>query len=170
MLGLWNDSYKTKHPHRYGDEDSYLLAEKFLHGLNVEDWGCGEGRFGDFHVGGYVGIDGSAGPAYIKDDLRTRLEFSEGILLRHVLEHNTDWRKILENAVKSATRVLVIVLFTPLQDKTRQLGWNPTQGVPDLGFSLDDLSEILPKNTEFHLDIPSPSTQYRIEHVIVVRK
>lgn len=170
MLGLWSHAYKERQPERYGSDESYLLAEKFLCGLAVEDWGCGEGRFADFHVGPYLGVDGSAGPAHIKDDLRDRLEFSEGILLRHVLEHNKDWRKVIENALKSATKMLVIVLFTPLQEKTHEIAWNPGVGVPDIGFELADLLHAIGIPVEMHLDIPSPSTQYRVEHVLVVRK
>ena len=172
MLGLWNKSYREHIPSRYGADESYLLAEKFLHGLDVEDWGCGHQRFKDYHVGGYIGIDGSDNgiPATITADLRERAEYSQGILLRHVLEHNRDWRKVLKNALKSYTHTLVIVLFTPLQERTHELCFTPAVGVPDIGFSLSDLRAELPAKVEEHLDIKSPSTQYGVEHLFVVRK
>jgi hypothetical protein len=147
------------------------MAEKYLRGLDVEDWGCGEGRFRDFHVGGYAGIDGSdTDGAVIKADLRKRLSAAPGILLRHVLEHNFSWQLILENALKSCTDTLVIVLFTPFRDKTEAISWTSGIEVPDIGFALADLRKELPSDVEEHLNIYSPSTQYGVEHYFVVRK
>ncbi len=172
MLGLWSKTYEQMIPHRYGGDDSYVFAEKYLKGLDVEDWGCGEGRFKDFHTGVYIGVDGSMANhrCHIVADLRKRRLYSPGILLRHVLEHNEEWQKVLRNAVRCATNTLVIVLFTPLQEKTHQIGWSDEIKVPDIGFALEDIRAFLPKGTEEHLNIPSPSTQYGVEHIFVVMK
>lgn len=172
MMGLWNSSYaKSKNHHRYGDADSYILAEKFLCGLEIEDWGCGLCRFRDFHIGKYHGIDGSLSPyADSVDDLRKRKSSVDGILLRHVLEHNIAWKAILKNALLSAKKTLVIVIFTPFQSRTHAIGWSKEIGVPDIGFSIADLRSVLPKTTEEHLNIPSPSTQYGLEHLFVIRQ
>lgn len=172
MLGLWSKTYEQMIPHRYGGDETYLCAESYLKGLDVEDWGCGEGRFKDFHNGVYIGIDGSkANPrCHIVADLRKRRSYSPGILLRHVLEHNIDWQVILKNAVKCATNTLVVVLFTPFQQTTKQIGWSDEIKVPDIGFALEDIRALLPKVFEEHTNIPSPSTQYGVEHVFVVMK
>lgn len=171
MIDLWNDSYVTPNPVRYGDETTYAMAENYLHGMVVADWGCGECRFETFHEGPYLGIDGSVAPINrYKADLRAYKGKSQGVLLRHVLEHNEDWRQILKNALEAATDTLVLIVFTPFQDKTGVIAPSGLPGVPDIGFSLEDLREILPKHTQEQLNIESPSTQYKIEHMFIVKQ
>jgi hypothetical protein len=172
MMGLWDKTYaKSKNHERYGSAESYLFAEKFLYGMDVEDWGCGLCRFRDFHAGKYRGIDGSKSPyADVVDDLRKRRSSVSGILLRHVLEHNVAWRQILKNAIHSAKKVAVVIIFTPFQSATHAIGWSNEIGVPDIGFSLADLRKEMPAGTEEHLNITSPSTQYGVEHLFAVRK
>jgi hypothetical protein len=172
MMGLWNNTYSKDIPReRYGNELTYVLAEKFLHSLDIEDWGCGTGRFKDYHIGGYLGVDGSRSKyCDLVADLRKRKSHVPGILLRHVIEHNVAWRTIVKNAIASATKTVVIVLFTPFQEKTHAIGWSDEIGVPDIGFSLDEMRAHLPKKTEEHLNISSPSTQYGVEHLFVVEK
>lgn len=115
MLGRWTPWYGAGHRACYGPSETYALAETWLKGLSIEDWGCGYAQFRGLHEGGYRGIDGTAGWADHVADLRTyQPELRpEGLLLRHVLEHNPDWRRVLENAVASFQKRMVLVLFTP---------------------------------------------------------
>lgn len=172
MIGAWAKAYERQNSdHRYGDTRSYEFIEGFLRGLDTEDWGCGLGTFQKYHQGGYAGVDGTKTPfCHVVADLRERKSNVPGILLRHVLEHNVDWRTILKNAIESCQKTLVVVLFTPFQTETKQISWSDEVGVPDIGFSYADLRKELPKDVEEYLDIPSPSTQYGIEHIFVVRK
>jgi hypothetical protein len=88
----------------YGDSTTYHLAADFLIDVaEVEDWGCGYGGFRKFCKTKYIGIDGSSySPAASKIvDLADYRSEAEGILVRHVLEHNYEWESILQNAVSS---------------------------------------------------------------------
>lgn len=137
MLGRWDPWYRApRFAHFYGPADTYAIAETWLRGLSVEDWGCGYARFGQVHEGEYVGVDGSGPWAHVHADLRAAPTGArpEGLLLRHVLEHNPDWRAILTHAAARFTRRLVLVVFTPdsgsLED--RPVGHVPELGVVDL--------------------------------------
>src|SRR5579863_9973824 len=87
---------------RYGHSDeSYIRAAKFLDdGGVVQDWGCGGGYARQFFTN-YLGIDGTNDFCDIQADLRTLQTNCHSILLRHVLEHNFEWEKILTNAIES---------------------------------------------------------------------
>ena len=114
MLGRWAPWYGPGRPPRsYGPADTYRIAADWLEGLAVADWGCGYGAFRAHHRGAYLGVDGTAGAADVVADLRSYRTPSEGVLLRHVLEHNPDWRPILDGAIASFTRRMVLVVFTP---------------------------------------------------------
>ncbi len=117
MLNRWAPWYEAEGPNalgrNYGPTTTYTIAEDALRGLDVEDWGCGFGYFRTVHSGGYVGVDGTAGYCDVVADLTEYRSSSPGILLRGVLDHNAEWRKILTNALASFTEVLVVGLFTP---------------------------------------------------------
>lgn len=117
MLGRWAPWYSSKQrlAHHYGPPTTYVVAEEWLAGLSVEDWGCGYAQFKGFHQGGYWGVDGTPGWCDEVADLTIPLrgKAPEGLLLRHVLEHNTEWRMILRNAVDSFQKRMVLVVFTP---------------------------------------------------------
>ena len=88
MLGRWAPWYSRGHRQSYGPTNTYYVAQEWLAGLSVEDWGCGYARFKEFHKGPYKGVDGTAGWADHIADLTTYRSDVEGILLRHVLDHN----------------------------------------------------------------------------------
>ena len=120
MLSKWAPWYSKGHKACYGPSDTYKLAAEWLKGLAIEDWGCGYAQFKTFHEGPYTGIDGTDGSCDWVADLRLPLDAQiphrkevEGILIRHILEHNPDWRLILKNAVASFKTRMVLVVFTP---------------------------------------------------------
>jgi hypothetical protein len=146
MLGRWMGTRWAGA--RYGADDlSYRKAAQFLDGGPVEDWGCGTAYARQFFTHPYTGVDGTADFCDVVADLRIYRSHTYGILLRHVLEHNFEWRRILENALASCQR-LALVIFTPFEETTRQIAWNQGVEVPDLSFRKQDLTECLPRYTE----------------------
>jgi hypothetical protein len=157
---------------KYGDVLTYLMAAAFLAGCEeVEDWGCGRGGFRRFCPGRYIGVDGSKTPYASRIvELGTYQSSVDGVLLRHVLEHNYNWPAILEAAVKSFRRRLCVVLFTPFADTTRELRHNGESGVdvPDLALAPAEIEAHF-KGLEWKLypNLKSKS-QYGVEHVYCV--
>src|SRR3954447_20891825 len=104
-LGKWDTWYAgLSEPEPYGDVMSYRLAAEWLASCaSIADWGCGKGAFRGFvDADRYVGFDGSSTP--FADRVVDLTDFgyaSDGILLRHVIEHDYEWRKILHNAAAS---------------------------------------------------------------------
>jgi hypothetical protein len=116
-LGRWDEFYKTLPPEPsafyYGDTETYRIGAEFLYGCEtIEDWGTGGGGFKRYCPEA-IGIDGSHTPFADKiADLSVYTSDVDGIFMRHVLEHNIDWKDILENALKSARKKVCVVLFT----------------------------------------------------------
>jgi len=145
-LGRWSNWYaRAAQQIPYGDPTTYSMAEEWLRGLYVEDWGCGYGWFRNVHVGGYRGIDGTHSLwCDAVEDLTTYRSNVSGILLRHVLEHNHEWEKILDNAVASFVDKICIILFTPLTKETVVIDDDVCgMGVPDIAFNINDILERL---------------------------
>ena len=175
-LGKWNAFYlKQIGPVRFGDDDvTYRKAGAFLADLaTVEDWGCGAGWFRQYLPPSvqYRGVDGSRSPyADAIVDLATYASDVDGILLRHVLEHNDDWRSVLANAVRSFRKKLVIVLFTPFSEATRILVRYEEMDIPDLSFCKSDLIPFL-QGFRWHLEEGiRTKTQYGVEHIFFIEK
>ncbi len=171
----WDPLYRgVRSPHPYGDTRTYEKAARFLAGLStVEDWGCGCAwlkRYLDPSVG-YQGIDGSQSPfADRVTDLAGYRSRADGIVLRHVLEHNPDWEAVLTNAVASFRKRLVIVLFTPFAGTTRPIAENASLGVPDLSFARADLVRHFAELRWSLEENLATQTQYGVEHLFYVEK
>lgn len=169
ILGKWNYGTTPKFP--YGDETSYRKAMEFLDGpYIIEDWGCGVAWARRFvKRGRYIGIDGSWSMHMdLVADLRTYRSSSDAILMRHILEHNWDWRKILENALTSFRKKFCLIIFTPFGPETKQIA-TTWETVPDLSFKKDDLLEFLKPFTFTEESIKS-DTQYGSEHLFFVTR
>ena len=175
-LGKWDDWYRDFHAHApdpflYGDTVTYRMAAAFLVDVaTVEDWGCGAGGFRRFCKSVYVGIDGSQTPFADRIvDLCQYQSRVEGILIRHVLEHNDAWEGVLENAVRSFTKKLCLILFTPFGETTQVLSRNcHGVNVPDISFCRSDIERKLTGlRWELFDNIPT-TTQYGIEHVYMI--
>lgn len=179
-VGKWDEHYAnlTK-SEPYGDVTTYVEAAEWMSNCRrIEDWGCGKGYFRQVLAEldpdiEYLGVDGSASPfADVVTDLTTYTSTSEGILLRHVLEHDYDWRKILDNAIASFTKKLIIVLFTPTVPETKVLKTEPDYGdVPVISFRLGDVLEPIkyaePK-THGKVDVYQTGSEYGVETMIKV--
>jgi hypothetical protein len=142
-IGKWDHWYSDLHvAEPYGDLQTYDIGATFLRPCaTVEDWGCGKGWLRHYVDGDrYRGVDGSQTPfADEIVDLRTYRSHVDGIFMRHVLEHDIEWRSILTNALLSAQDRLALILFTPLADHQAELAYCDEVGVPDLALPRAEL-------------------------------
>jgi hypothetical protein len=185
-MDKWNIYYqhRTKEmgPIPYGDTFTYGKGYEFLKTCKkIEDWGCGLGGFKYFIKSedsiDYVGIDGSITPwSVVKADLLHYKSETEGIFMRHIIEHNYEWETLLRNAFQSFSKKMCLILFTPFTEKTTQIAYesNVIHGVhvPDISFSRDDLIKLIEQyGITYRLETYAPSgTQYGVEHIFYLEK
>jgi FkbM family methyltransferase len=170
----WNFIYdSTDQVISYGDEVTYSKGAAFLSDCaQIEDRGCGFGYFSKFVPAEiYIGIDGSNSKvATIKADLAEYKSSVEGIFMRHILEHNHDWEKVLDCAITSFTKKMVLVIFTPFAEETKEIAWNPLHKVPDISFKLEDLTDRF-KHLHFELEADlQTGSQYGVENIFYITK
>lgn len=144
MKNKWN--YSGQGQVRYGSEDTYRPACRWLDDAcqTVEDWGCGcayAKRF--FKAAKYQGIDGSSNQFADRTgiDLAEYKSECDGILMRHVLDHNVNWEPILVNALKSFNIRMSLVFFRKFGPVTKVLSVSDSPlypGVPDVQFCESD--------------------------------
>jgi hypothetical protein len=176
MLGKWDEWYRkvgVAGPFRYGDTITYSLAGEFMKDMTeVEDWGCGTGGFRPFFKGKYIGVDGSANPFVDKiADLRDYRSRVEGIVMRHVLEHNYDWERVLRNALESFQNKLCIIIFTPFVERTGEIAHNQKFGVdvPDIAFNKGQIEGAL-YGLRWRMESHQTKTHYGVEHIYYIEK
>lgn len=173
-VGLWKWYEGMTEPIAYGDDTTYKLGADFLYDCKtLEDWGCGTTYFSKFVHGKqyYKGIDGSHSDFMDEiQDLTTYVspEKPDGIFMRHILEHNHNWKPILQNALASFGKKFVLVFFTPLTTSpTKVLVENVEPPVPDISFCLYDILEFL-KPYKFNVEEVRTNTQYGVEHIFYI--
>jgi len=176
MLGKWDGWYKKVKeagPFRYGDTITYQLAGEFMKDVaEVEDWGCGTGGFRKFYNGKYTGIDGSANQFVDKiADLREYRSTVDGIVMRHVLEHNYDWELVLRNALASFQKKLCIIIFTPFAEREKEIAHNKRFGVdvPDIALNKQQIEGAF-YGLRWKMESHKTKTQYGIEHIYYIEK
>jgi hypothetical protein len=101
-------------------------------------------------------------------DLVTYRTVADGIVLRHVLEHETAWAQLLDNAVTSFTRRLFIAIFTPMAATTTLLFTEPGyEHAPVLSLSLAEITDRLPEDVHCRVEtIEAPGSAYGIETLL----
>jgi hypothetical protein len=166
-------------PFRYGNDDTtYRLAGTFLSGGGlVEDWGCGAGWAREFIAAPYRGVDGCWSRfADEQVDLSTYRSSVPRIFMRHVLEHNWDWRVILENLLCSFTERAMLVLFLPpgpadknvsASDHSDESEW------PGLILCEPDLDAIIASHPDIkvsHIDLRVQTAPLNFERVYFMEK
>jgi hypothetical protein len=147
ILNQENDLYKeTKDKFCYGkDLTSYRIAGNYLSGKGlVEDWGCGTTFARQFIGSPYRGVDGSW--SKWADEQVSLIDYKSKvpkILMRHVLEHNWEWRTILKNMLESFTDRAVLILFLKPMEVDTNISFSDPEGIPGLALCEKDLEFIL---------------------------
>jgi len=121
MLGKWDYSGVDSVCYSDNEQESYKKSAEFL-GDTVEDWGGGTG-WAKRYFKNYKNIDGSLHPNV--DEVIDLVKYTskvENILLRQVLSLNEDWEKIIDNAKRSFSKKLCIVVFTPFSEGETKIG------------------------------------------------
>ena len=170
VMGKWN--YGTTPQFPYGEDTTYRKAMEFLDGpWIIEDWGCGTAYARNFvKKGRYIGVDGSWSMHCDQvADLRIHRSRPNAILMRHILEHNWDWKQILQNALDSFQDRFCLVMFTPFSEETKKIGDNFGGAVPDLSFKKEDLLALMAGFDIREESVPS-GTQYGTEHIFYVTR
>jgi hypothetical protein len=173
-VGKWADWYQgCESPWPYGETTSYETGAKWLAGCALtEDWGCGAGWMRTLIAPErYRGIDGSASPVCDEVvDLVTYRSDVPGIFMRHVLEHNYEWDRILCNALSSFRERMALILFTPESAKTEQIAWTAGVDVPDISFRLADITDRFPVDVSYTVQRIRSDTQYGCETIFLLER
>ena len=173
-VGKWERFYvDIREPRPYGDSQTYLIGQQWLEGCDaVEDWGCGMGWFRNFiRSDRYRGIDGSHSKfADVVADLVVYKSEVSGIFMRHVLEHDSQWQSILDNALASFTYRMALVLFTPLSETTHIISTEPGYNVPNISFAEHDIVARFPSDIQWKKISIKTATQFGIEHVYLLER
>lgn len=180
---LWDSYYSGGNYQRqvYGDDTTVRKAAAFLNDPAVhivEDWGCGYGGAKLYLAPHqqYIGVDGSRSRFADRiADLEHYKSTSDGVLLRHVLDHNPNWEAVLDNALCSFTRRMALIFFTPWQISTRVLreypNWEGTgQSMWDIGFRRDDVLARLGSVRWSSEENLRTRTGYGVEHIFYLFK
>ena len=158
------------------------LSSKIFQDNNIdslEDWGCGNCVFKEYLNKNikYIGVDGSNTGFQDKiQDLTNYITNIDGIYLRHVLEHNNDYKQIFQNALQSFNKVLVLVLFTPFTSKNEIdiLTTCELKGkiIPDIAFNKKHIIDIIQNNNSSYALIENvkSKTGYGYEQVFIIKK
>lgn len=178
---------KIDHEYRYpyGDTTSYEEVSWLLETCDdIEDWGCGRGFLrnyvpDDAYLGVDIGVDSVPQDNPFADvtiDLRSYRSSADGVFMRHVLEHNHDWEEILVNALSTARKRMLLIIFTPwsetgaheviaLHGPPEYPFYDPP--VPNIAFDKDlVVGKLFDGRVE--VDELATGTQYGVEHVIRV--
>lgn len=173
-VGKWDRWFALLGPdwEPFGQTETYELAATWLKPCAlVADWGCGKGWM-RHHIkrDRYYGVDGSRSP--FADEIADLADYhreSPGIVLRHVLEHDYRWERILANACAAFQQRMALVLFTPLGDTTREIAYAADPGVPDISFAFSDIKRHLEPFAWRH-DTLSTASQYGTETIFYVER
>ena len=185
-LSLWENFWKgrnSKNEYSNSKESNktMLLSAEIFKNNNVksiEDWGCGNCVFRyylDKDIK-YIGIDGSNTSYQDKiEDLTQYTSKSDGVYIRHILEHNDEYKKILENAIMSFENTLILVLFTPFTNKnnTEILTTCNLEGriIPDIAFNKNYIISLIEQNRCSYQLIENieSKTSYKFENIFIIK-
>lgn len=152
---------------RYGHPESYERPAAWFDELGgvVEDWGCGCAFFKEYvKKCKYIGVEGSMNDWVDRHvDLRNYRSTCDHILLRGVIDHNEDWELVVQNAIASFQKRMVVMIFHALGPRTKKILTHTSgryPGVIDMQFCLSDLMKyFLPYLVKVE-DIPAVLPKY----------
>lgn len=163
---------RNNDPVPFGDTLSYEIGAKFIDGLPTEDWGSGYGWFMKVHDGQYTPINNVPVmdiPEVIAD-LHSYTSTTPAIFLRAVLEHTHGWRKILNNAICSATEKIVLVVTTPDGDD-EVLKYIATTEIPDIALPWKEIDNMfLSGGWNFKRNVLKTSSHNGVEAIWLANK
>ena len=180
---MW-DKYYEREPHThkaYGEPFTMRLGAWWLNRPEIkviEDWGAGFGGFKPLVAEHqqYVGLDGSASKSADKIvDFEHYSSSVDGAHMRHVIEHNYEWRSVLHNFLDSFKIRGVLTLFTPFVNTPsvvdKEFDWEGYT-MPNISFNREELEDMmLEHNLSWTLlDSLPTDTEYGIEHVYLLEK
>lgn len=133
-----------------GSKETYRIGMEWLSDMDyVYDWGCGKCFAQRFCDAIYIGIDGStdSGANYVTD-LTEFNKKCDSIFMRHVLEHNENWRAILANALAQFQRKMVLITFKEFEPGREDVvnietHWDKKTPLPVINLAEDDLREMI---------------------------
>ena len=173
-VGKWSKAYRgLAGPEPYDDTMTYGVGVEFLSSCSlIEDWGCGKGWLRTLVTAErYRGIDGTA--TQYTDAVADLVDYRSqvpAIFMRHILEHNYRWPEILDNALASFAERMVLILFTPVGDRTREIAFNASWGVPDISFKMSDITDRFGPDTRWQVKTFETNTQYSTETVFFLSR
>ena len=173
-VGKWTAWYQgLEEPWPYGETTSYEIGAAWLADCaRTEDWGCGAGWLSTLiPPDRYRGIDGTPSPrcAEVVDLVEYRSTVP-GLFMRHILEHNYAWARILDNALASFTERMALILFTPEQETTAEIAFRADVSVPDIAFRLADLTDRFPPDVTYTVQRIPSATQYGGETILLLER
>lgn len=140
LYGPWDMSAREA-VFPYDDTPTYAIAANWVddQGRTVEDWGCGGAWLSrEIVLATYRGIDGAAAPWVDEQvDLRTYTSHHQRATMRHVLEHNLEWRTILANFLASWSERASLVTFVPFRGEFCKHKVCPGDEITDLTIEVD---------------------------------
>lgn len=137
MKGKWDYSKTSQVCYSDSDCQSYKKSAEFL-GDTVEDWGGGTG-WAKRYFKNYRNVDFS--PHTNTDEVADLVNYTsdvDNILMREVLEYNTEWKKILDNVKKSFKKKFCLIISTPFTDKTH-ISCVSKNGIKEYRFKKEDI-------------------------------
>lgn len=186
-LNLWTNFWCNRDPSKEAHDDANITMKHSISILqneninDLEDWGCGNCVFKKYcekleHIK-YIGIDGSNTGYQDKiADLTKYKSDVDCIYIRHILEHNDEYEKILKNGLQSFKKVLILILFTPLlinSNSTQVIDSIELSGhtIPDIAFKENDITDIIEKNNCSYekIEVSNTKTKYRVETIFIVK-
>lgn len=144
------------------NHEAFLVAAKWLNLPEidvVEDWGCGHAQFRRCLAPHqeYRGVDASDyAYADVVADLASYHSEVAGIHMRGVLEHNTEWKRLLSNLLDSAQVRAVVTLFVPMV-KTHVDNWNKFSAGGEMlvqHFTHAEIKEVIGSRPFFSKEVP----------------
>jgi hypothetical protein len=96
------------------------------------------------------------------------------VYIRHILEHNDEYEKILNNGLQSFKKVLILILFTPLSNSASTV-LNTIQlsgyTIPDISFNESEIISIIERNNCRYekIEFSNSLTQYNVETIFIVK-
>jgi hypothetical protein len=173
-VGKWADWYHgLADSWPYGETTSYEIGAAWLADCALtEDWGCGAGWLRTLiPPERYRGIDGTA--SSVCDEVVDLVAYRStvpGIFMRHILEHNRMWDRILDNALASFTERMVLILFTPEKATTGEIAWASEVGVPDIAFRLADITDRFREDVTYTVERIASATEYGCETILLLER